>query len=710
MPSSPLPSGALKRPPLLQHNSSNSSLSGLEQSIPSFRDFVTRTPSLDETKPLPPTPLIPRRSISTATGSSQPSTHNARRSSSIYSRTPSQWMDDVPPRQSIDLLENPLPTLQPIAYSRSTPQLSQQQPRAFEPLIAEPSPTVSRSSTPSPSPSDGRPSVLLPIPLAKVNIPKKHLRTVSLEKAKEAMFAPGVVHLLPEELRAQSTRTGLDVPGAGTSMPRSKSQEPVRLSSIDILGNNQCGLPPNTAPTLVDSQGRDRLAVTSGSKRMSTDLHRNARPEHVFTQVQNQAVTTKPQQIPQARHDRTASLQAQDESRGRTRQRRAPPIAKYAFVAQTKSNTEDSSEEEEVTRQKIASTYRPMGQDPYRQQSYSPGTRATDSDNSDEVRVHMKMIPQALFHGLKPPAGVPGTVSGKHDSAHSAGNFNYSSQTSESGPSPGRSSGNFPLRLSLSPGPGHRRRSTSGSIPISPPSFIAPPQTRGNPSLRGSNKPGSRKASAEADIIAQVLQGPMTFAQSTARVESAPKVSHRPLRSNASSDKSSKPKYQRLADKTTYFAERLTRPFNSSDAPDDEEAPRPSASSPHLLPSPTNDSKVPTVYLGWSDKAKSTFDTMRSSAPSQKNHRPVFEHIVAPAKPLDGRTEGLAEPESPTRRPSLFGSVLDGWRESKANKRREDLKKSIKVVQQAPVEEAGSSVGRRGSILQGFSSPSWRLG
>ena len=84
------------------------------------------------------------------------------------------------------------------------------------------------------------------------------------------------------------------------------------------------------------------------------------------------------------------------------------------------------------------------------------------------------MIPQPLFNGAKPLAGAPGDVSSKHDSAQSAIMLDSPTyEDRERSPSPSRSSGSMLPRSSLSPPTGHRRRSTSGEIPISPPSFIA---------------------------------------------------------------------------------------------------------------------------------------------------------------------------------------------------------------------------------------------
>jgi hypothetical protein len=49
---------------------------------------------------------------------------------------------------------------------------------------------------------------------------------------------------------------------------------------------------------------------------------------------------------------------------------------------------------------------------------------------------------------------------------------------------------------------------------------------------------------------------------------------------------------------------------------------------------------------------------------------------------LDERAAGLNEVETPRRKVSIFGSMFEGWKEIKAEKRREELKRVIKVVAQ----------------------------
>ena len=244
--SSPQPSGSMRRPPIARNDSSSPSLFGMERSIPSFQAFMKRTPPPDQSKPLPPVPLVPRRSLGGLPPRSRsPSLYNGRRASSVYSRTASMWADgDGLSFSSADFADEPmppLPTLQPLAYSSSTPHLNEvarkalpSEPRAYNPLIM----------TPSPSPSPARSAPLKIIPPASPRTSQRRVQTISLEQAKRTHHAPGAIHLLPEELLAQTLK-------------KRTSHEPVRLDSIAMFSSIHAPDLPEP-PTLVDAQGRRR--------------------------------------------------------------------------------------------------------------------------------------------------------------------------------------------------------------------------------------------------------------------------------------------------------------------------------------------------------------------------------------------------------------------------------------------------------------------
>ncbi|KAI7235889.1 hypothetical protein KC330_g4028 [Hortaea werneckii] len=534
---SPQPRGSsIKRPPILKNGSSSSSLRGMEQSVPSFQTFVKRTPPPDHLKPLPPTPLHPhQRASSFDSGISQCPSSSGRRSSSVYSRTVSQWnpewdyqseeVPEVPPLpdwRSADFADQDTSLLlRPIAYSASTSQLlekNQQQqqqqqfppqpqllePRAYRPLIVTPSPTASaspsRATTPSPRPSDSRPSILLPPPPAPAHVPKKHLRTVSLEKAKELIQAPGAAHLLPEELRAQQTLT----------KKTTRSQEPMRMDSLDLFdaGIVPPDLPasPPGLPTLIDEYGRERLLASPRESRVplfsyelpsppppppGREWKGSSFPFHAPEpfRADNGRAVSREKIVQPPRFDQMG----EDRGRARIRGSRNLSYGNYIPSPGRERRSRVSNGEDYKDRlardeaQRIAQDYHILlkeeQQERYRQLSSSPAT--SRGSEIDDVRVQMKMVPQPLFHAKPSWSGshfrrASDDNDGSSRSSVRAGTERTSpspshlrsgsgaSMSSSRGSSDGR--GSFPLRLSTTP-PLRRSRgsSTSGTIPISPP-------------------------------------------------------------------------------------------------------------------------------------------------------------------------------------------------------------------------------------------------
>ncbi|RMY30457.1 hypothetical protein D0866_07991 [Hortaea werneckii] len=524
---SPQPRGSsIKRPPILKNGPSSSSLRGMEQSVPSFQNFIKRTPPPDHLKPLPPTPLHPhQRASSFDSGISQCP------SSSVSQWDPewdyqSEEVAEVPPLpdwRSADFADQDTNLLlRPIAYSASTSQLleknhhqqQQQQPpppqfqllepRAYRPLIVTPSPTASaspsRATTPSPRPSESRPSILLPPPPAPAHVPKKHLRTVSLEKAKELIQAPGAVHLLPEELRAQQTLT----------KKTTRSQEPIRMDSLDVFdaGLVPPDLPasPPALPTLIDEYGRERLLASPRESRVplfSYELPSPPPPPPAREWKGSSFPFHAPEPF-RSDHGHAASrekivqtprIDQMGEVRGRARIRGSQNLSYGNYIPSPRrqrgsrvSNGEDY--EDRLARddaQRIAQDYHILlkeeQQDRYRQPSSSPA--ASQGSETDDVRVQMKMVPQPLFHAK--PSWLGGhfrRASDENDDSSRSSvmaeserpSFSPSHLRSGSGASISSSRGSsdghgsFPLRLSTTP-PLRRSRgsSTSGTIPISPP-------------------------------------------------------------------------------------------------------------------------------------------------------------------------------------------------------------------------------------------------
>ena len=359
----------------------------------------------------------------------------------------------------------------------------------------------------------------------------------------------------------------------------------------------------------------------------------------------------------------------------------------------------------------------------------SPGYHDTDSD--DSLKTRMKLVPQPLFK-TKPPAKLPGTVSGHF---HSNSRSPLGRDSSSGSPFSKRRTSNgsktsFPFGLSLTPASSHRRQSTSGSIPISPPvgMFLTQhpaPEERRTPSplryqstdaresayypfvaSRKDKKPRAKPRHTGDSTFHSIDTGTERFRTPFGTPESMGSTSLRRTQSFGTDSNTSggrkRPLFQRVAKGAAKYAELLTRPSESPSSRDDYFPQQPTPESPHLLPSPVQ--SPPAQHLGWSTKAKTAFDEARTSLTSPKRligsppQTPMYTHIAAPARPLDETRIGLQESESPRRKASIFGGMLEGWMEGRAEKRREDLKKIITII---PGESRDSAPGlsRRSSTF-----------
>ncbi|KAF2164129.1 hypothetical protein M409DRAFT_68043 [Zasmidium cellare ATCC 36951] len=746
----PQPPGTLRRPPIvnaggssssslnsrerppLSSGSSSSSLGGLEQQVPSFQSFIKLTPSVDsdQNKPLPPTPLAPKRSFDF------PNNALDRRTSSVYSRTPSQFTPQTPPGKAQDPdADSPL-LLRPIAYSASSPDLSTAdlattpflEARTFSPLIESPRTTTVASSSPPQSrsqsmltslpgerpdsstvpprpmrPIDSQISPTLPkfSPLIARHGPGKSVHTVSLEKAKEAMHAPGAVRLLPEELRAQA-------------LTKVKSQGHMRLESIDILGGAEKTPLPPPLPTMVDRQGRERALRTPPEIPSRDFLFPSPSLPMTIAAYNSFPVGTGPvrEMAPPLASSSTdsritwwqLSQDETDEPRGRTVERRS-----YERNSRSSPNPLAKNALSQDGPQVLAQEYHSLlGQQQYRQASESPGCSSDES-----VRKHMKMVPQPLFQTKQPPPSRESGSSRGSNSSVSPFNIHERVRSDGSASSENRSTG-FGLRLSVETNEmKSRHSSTTGMIPISPPTDIdmkrpkpahidtdrwhPNPRIKKNHSRENSRESSfyphimRRKSSKKqdnteplppipgkpllaAEVIALKLKTPESTPDTSpmSPIIATATASRKPSSAGGvSSEKEHKTFFQRFGPAKS---RRRSSTLSSSTN-------KPSPISPHLFPSPVKPSPTTTTttttHLGWSDTSKRTFDEARSPT---SLHSSRVTYIPTPQRPRLG-----LEPESHSARGTgLFGSVLEGWREGKRERRREDLKRLIRVVSKHP--------------------------
>ncbi|PPJ54560.1 hypothetical protein CBER1_06649 [Cercospora berteroae] len=762
-------------PPLLSKTPSSSSLRGLEKNIPPFQTFLLRTPPLEHNhdKPLPAPPIQAPRSDASS---------ERRRSSSVYSRTPSHWApESVSSWHTDDLQGDTRMSERSIAYSSSVPDLKATsvasetpavllEPRAFDPLFT--SPTVSTIISDS-SPSASRPATTL-LPQSETPMSAaKSINTISLAQAKEAMHSPGAQRLLPEELLA-----------------RTKSTLHSRSTSSDLFGMRAISSSTDypISATLVDRKGRTRSsttppAIASQSVEYPFPALHSPLPSvnafHVGSGPARDMAPATPTVMSQPEYAEGAGHEPQG-------QRNKPsldlsghniPPSPETFVADAyrfRPGDEPKTAAEEY-HTSLAQTYQ------------QPTFDTTGYDSDDSIRRHMKMIPQPLFSGKN---RVQKSTSLRKRSGASRYRPRSSSQNSVAS---SRDSNSFDLRLSVSTADSRHASGGSGfgHIPISPPSTQhmharrtsvergrsirtaehhqdldprmesrydsqSEQQVRRGASIRemrrskpsfssrlnqrnsSKSRPSidtsaqSRELNSRKDsemgsptlgtafvpalasvgntgpgapllsrsVIEMKLKTPQTSPQTSPLGDHIPSPSSftAPQNPNASETLddfpifNKKPFFQRVGMKSLRKARR-----RSSTATDRSVSPsscRPSPQSPHLHspahpPFPTtarkpNNIEVP--HLGWTHTSKQTFDEAVSPPGTPTNtSRAKLPLLSNPFKSLRANSnagENVAEDgrTSPVRRGSLFGSVLERFTHDKGQKRREDLKKLIRVV------------------------------
>lgn len=760
------PPSALPRPPVTTGPSSSASLLyGMEQAVPSFQSFLKRTPPVNQHKPLPPTPRKLRRTASfDSATSSRPSSIFVRsqRSRSVHSHTMNQQDREpcIPPhspafpsRQLSDSTDRLHVPLRPIAYSASTSQLVPMQ--TYSPVVVDtPSPRVSKRTTPSPDP-EPRPSILLPSAPTGADIPQHPLRTVSLEKAKQVIHAPGAVHLLPEELCAQGLR-------------RSCSQEPLHITPRDAFAAGISSLDLPRAPRLVDSQGRERLvaAATStftGSPCLTTTRSRKA--PLTMPELESQPVKTTASVAPQTYEEsgnkaaKVLGLEGADASRSRERARDLP----YEYLPKT-NRTSDASNSPHILQSdahRITQEYHAIISEHHRQPSTSLTLDASENpESAGEVTIQMQMVPQPLFH-KSPTAQVPDIVSmGVLDRGSSFISPEHAHADRDvieglDGQPISRTS-SVPLERSRDARAAHRHQKTTGSISPCPPSITIPRKTmavlrpgpneqtaksipkgkrndgdnrishfyphvmprraKGN-GQRDKGKGKSRKHSAPSH---NALSPPTAAIDNTAERSRTPdgdpdasllrdNAAQNAVRSYHNTDRGSA-QLRGNSDKLLHeqrFDKLEPRRAALVCEPRKENSAMEGRVSPKLQPVLSRASSAnsdATVHLGCSDLVKGTFSKVLSIVPPLKIHTvPTTNHTISPARRSEARTPAPGGSDGLAMKPSLCGAFTTSWRDSKAERKRQNLKKLIKIVHSERQEEEQTGavqVARRLSLSQ----------
>ncbi|SMR53019.1 unnamed protein product [Zymoseptoria tritici ST99CH_1A5] len=712
--SSPQPIAALKRPPLrnagsssssslrpqdayahpyTSHSaaSSSSSLSGLEQYSPghnttSFQDFIKQTRSINPNKPLPPTPLASPPSL----GPSQDGTRaTKKRSSSVYSRTQSQWLPTSYPFQDPDFDVDPLPPLRPKDHDdnpyklRDLPPVDNTkflEPRPFAPLLISPS-SSNGDLRPEPTPlALNNTMVLAPqVPSPAKSTPRTKARLMSISKAKRDAKAPGAVHLLPEELRAQNAR---------------RTERHSRLDSLDMLG---LGGPPPPPPPPLPVSTVNGQAFAENSRRLSASRN-SERSDGTYDVLKSSFhVGTGPSREmlpPQDSHERVTlkvpagvrPRRSDEEERGRPRERsrRGDDLS----VSPPKLFVHDMYPYDKAEKAPSEASNDTAGYDfflaQYDRRPSAPRSFTTMSstvENDDEVRQHMKMVPQPLFQSKA--QAHPRQESSAGGSLLSQWRPNAAG--SQESFSSGKSSG-FPLRLSMeslqSIGTGRDSKgSTTGMIPISPPVGQGR-QTEQRRKIDGSDmrRRDPRSERPALPTIDQSLDNSSSRPSASSSVRGNSKYDHRRNISETSTQASQTktPLFQRAMNGVTKHVRKTSKLSDTSTT--STASPIAAPGSPHLLPSPVKN--LPSS--GWTGSAKATWEAAKSRA--QRSRASIS--ISAPTRPLAERMETLSDRHEDsfpglinlTSINGLGTKVMENFREGKAAKRREGLKKMITVV------------------------------
>ncbi|KAH0385967.1 hypothetical protein KCU92_g3084, partial [Aureobasidium melanogenum] len=686
------PKTQLRRPPAaLNPSLSSLSLNGFEKSAPSFQSFIRRTPTPNSEKPLPPVPIG-------ETPETSPTSF--RRTSSIYSRTVSQY---APTPESWTDEEHLVPTffLQPSVYSLSTPELtlgdtpqSTVPPRPCAPLITSPSPSPSRTSTPSPPPDRFWKEKLLPPSPQLLRVATQHIRTVSLDKAKATLRSPGVQPLLPEEMRALAAAKKANqqhiIRGSrsfeGIVPLRTPVLSPVFPSpSLPSPTPYDWPLQANTDPDKHESKLSDEYFEMNDEKRMSMS------PVEKQLKTQIEISITHPSEPPAMGYELRG--RSRQQSRTGSSRRINDYESKVIDAYEDKSLNASSNESLMDEAKRLANEYHAL----FKEDAKAAGFRK-HSASSNSIKEKMKLVPQPLFFN-------PRQISKQRELEYQKSrNKAYSPAASRSpdprtmpreqryNPKSKERPLNFPFKLSLTPESTgtRRRRSTSGSIPISPPlpgreatkTKEPPSPVQRKQSIDDSNRFSAfyHRINADAEQLAREYNKPGN--KVTFEVNALPTIFSHP------SDEAA-----RYLQASAYDKRKQSYDSGVSSVASSKGSKAPLKSLTY---------KVTSVFSHHVRKSSvSAVEGLSNLVENFKQRRPSFPVISAPQPisaaeaydPLRLQASSSAASNTTKKRPSVFAGIKDHRRESKANKRREELKKTIKMVPLEGAPQAGRKNG-----------------
>ncbi|KAH0053981.1 hypothetical protein KCU90_g11471, partial [Aureobasidium melanogenum] len=527
-----------------------------------------------------------------------------------------------------------------------------------------------------------------------LRVATQHIRTMSLDKAKATLRSPGAQQLLPEEMRALAAAKKANqqhiIRGSrsfeGIVPLRTPVLSPV-LPSPGLPSPTPCDWPllANTDSDKHESKLSDEYFEMNDEKRMSMS------PVEKQLKTQIEISIARPSEPPATDYEPRGRSRRQ--SRTGSSRRINDYESKVIDAYEDKSLDASSNESLMDEAKRLANEYHAL----FKEDAKAAGFRK-HSASSNSIKEKMKLVPQPLFFN-------PRQISKQRELEYQkTRNKAYSPAASRSPdprtmPREQRNSPkskerplNFPFKLSLTPEStgARRRRSTSGSIPISPP------------------LPG-REATKTKE-----LSSPVQRKQS---IDDSNRFSAFYHRINVDAEQLAR-EYNKPGNKVTFEINTLPTIFSH---PSDEAA-RYLQASHYDKRKQSYDSGISSVASSKGSKAPlksltykvtSVFGHhVRKSSVSAvgglsnlvenfKQRRPSFPVISAPqpisaAEAYDSlrlQASSSAASHTAKKRPSVFAGIKDHRRESKANKRREELKKAIKMVPLEGAPQAGRKNG-----------------
>ncbi|QIW95424.1 hypothetical protein AMS68_000942 [Peltaster fructicola] len=686
------------------HSKSPTGLTGMERPLlPSNPASKKSSQSPNHYKPLPPPPLSQGRRTSLSPPRHQSKPDKPRRSSSIYSRTASTWYTADDPPRAPSLSEHPLPKINSIYKdSRLASVATMSEPQLLLPRTYSPMPTTaSKNISSSPSPErafEQRPSVLLPIPMLHPQVPQKYLNTVSLEKARAVQNASDTEHLLPEELRARmiaKARSSEHI----VKLTDQLNEKPQKPGSICKVHEPMTMRLPSMMMLDAETWHRFDPSQAKNNDAYAQTTFVNAAQVNTRWSGSTAIPMSRDQSLSQNSSIPASEVSVDEPERGRTLHRGSRQAVKL-HIPRPPSDAAA-----------IASEYTTLVSGPW------DGASQT---RYNEAETNVELTPQPLF-AFKSPGLPPGTMQHRitasatssvspkapaiagtlHDSDWDAGSLqgtppppkNFFPDTDEESEDRSRT-GSIPISHSLL----DPRQPPEPTLPVVP-SSTAVQTTTFDTMVPWITTPKAKKEYRESAYYPYVGRRRYGKAKGTNKtsvkiqpvlaVHVARKPVHptTPAAAQAQSSKKSTDISDLLTRATNKITDKLTRT-----AEQDKIQP--------ISPARLHQS-VTGVYLGWSEESKEDFDASKPT--SAKLHyaagvftpRPTvkqtYSHIVTPARPLDERGNALAEQSddrriAASRKGSFLGGLLDMSREKGRERRREGIKKTIRLIPNAPAE------------------------